>query len=180
MKAAADLSLKPGDDPGKGTADYNMIVSFAKLLDPNSVVREGEVQSASMTEGQIAQFKGWLNSWKEQGKLDDDVRRAIMDQSQNAIQAFYDQARTKRDWISGIAQRHGVNPDDVVSPLAAFEGYKAPEQTPPSNPKLDTAVDPPMLQDGKTVDKDKLVAGQTYKFDGGHSAKWTGTGWLPQ
>jgi hypothetical protein len=122
MQEASKIALAdPGSDtPGKGAADYNMIVGFAKLLDPQSVVREGEVSSASNLGGMLDTVQGWLNHWKSQGKLDDDVRRAIMTQANSRMKAYYDQAKTKRDWIIGIANRNKVNPDDVVPPLAAF------------------------------------------------------------
>ena len=60
IKEAAAISLDPDADvPGKGAADYNMIVGFAKLLDPNCVVREGEVKSAS-DDRRHARHRQWL------------------------------------------------------------------------------------------------------------------------
>jgi hypothetical protein len=124
MKEAANTALSPESTvEGKGAADYNMIVGFAKLLDPNSVVREGEVQSASMTGGQLEQLNGWLNQWRSAGSLSDSVRRGIMTQANSRMGAYYDQVKQKRDWISGIATRNKINPDDVVPPLPAFQPY---------------------------------------------------------
>jgi hypothetical protein len=125
MQDAAKIALADGpndqNSEGRGAADYNMIVGFAKLLDPNSVVREGEVQSATNLGGKIDMVQSWINSFKANGgKLTPELRRAIMTQGSIRMQGYYDQAKAKRDWISGIATRNNVNPDDVVPPLAAF------------------------------------------------------------
>jgi hypothetical protein len=128
MKEAAKTSLgKTADEQGKGAADYNMIVGFAKLLDPNSVVREGEVTSASNLGGYIDTVKGWLNQWKANGgKLDNNVRLAIMDQANSRMKSYYDQVRSKHDWITGVASRHNVLPQDVVAPLGEFGAWEKP------------------------------------------------------
>jgi hypothetical protein len=125
MQDAAKIALADGpndqNSEGRGAADYNMIVGFAKLLDPNSVVREGEVQSATNLGGKIDMVQSWINSFKANGgKLTPELRRAIMTQGSIRMQGYYDQAKGKRDWISGIATRHGQDPNDVVPPLAEF------------------------------------------------------------
>jgi hypothetical protein len=146
MQEAATTALSPeGTVEGKGAADYNMIVGFAKLLDPNSVVREGEVQSASMTGGQLDMLNGWLNQWKGEGMLSDNVRKAIMTQANSRMQSYYDQVRAKRDWITGIATRNKVNPDDVVPPLADFTPWAGPEEADPANPDTPPDIDPNRL-----------------------------------
>lgn len=132
MQDAAKLALDPAaDTKGRGTADYNMIVGFAKLLDPGSVVREGEVQSASMTEGMLNQVQSMLNQWTSNGQLNDETRRAIMTQANSRMRSYYDQAATKRQWVTGVAQRHGVNPDDVVPPMPAWKDWGEQAQNPP-------------------------------------------------
>jgi hypothetical protein len=133
MKEAAALSLNPeATVEGKGAADYSMIVGYAKLLDPNSVVREGEVKSASLTGGVLDQLNGWLNQWKSQGMLSDSVRRGIMVQANSRMKSYYDQAAEKRKWIEGIALRNNLNPDDIVPPLPGFQGWEteAPQVDP--------------------------------------------------
>lgn len=131
MKQAASLSLSPETDAkGKGTADYNMIVGFAKLLDPNSVVREGEVKSASMTEGMLNQVQSMLNQWTSKGMLDDGTRRAIMTQADSRMRSYYDQVKQRHSWISEIATRHKQDPRDVVPPLAEYQGWQQ-EEAPP-------------------------------------------------
>jgi hypothetical protein len=127
MKEAAATSLsKDAGEEGKGAADYNMIVGYAKLLDPNSVVREGEVQSATNLGGMKDTVQGWLNTWLSQGKLSDPVRRAIMKEGFSRIKAYSDQVKTKRDWLSGVAERHGIKAEDVVAPFTEATPFEEP------------------------------------------------------
>lgn len=141
MKEAANTALDPRTDThGKGVADYNMIVAYAKLLDPGSVVREGEVDSVRATGGPADYLIGYINAINKQGSLSDDVRRGVMKEANSRMKAYYDQAKGKRDWISGIATRHNVLPDDVVPPLGEFQPWGAPEPEPdPNAPKTTVA-----------------------------------------
>jgi hypothetical protein len=141
MKEAANTALDPRTDThGKGVADYNMIVAYAKLLDPGSVVREGEVDSVRATGGPADYLIGYINAINKQGSLSDDVRRGVMKEANSRMKAYYDQAKGKRDWISGIATRHNVLPDDVVPPLGEFQPWGAPEPEPDPNAPAVTAT----------------------------------------
>ena len=124
MQRSAQIALNPdGGVEGKGAADYDMIVGWAKLLDPNSVVRDNEVDSASMTGGMISQINGLLNKWKSQGSLDNATRRAIMTQASSRMRGYYDQAKSKHDWITQIATENKVPVHHVVPPLREFKDW---------------------------------------------------------
>ena len=140
MQEAAKTAMSTSDVEGKGVADYNMVVGFAKLLDPGSVVREGEVETVRATGGPADYLIGYLNTIKGEGSLSDGVRRGIMTEANSRMAAYYAQAREKRDWIKGIATRHGMNPDDVLPPLADFvpwgeEPAASDDTTPPADPE---------------------------------------------
>jgi hypothetical protein len=173
MKQSAQVALNPSADvAGKGAADYDMIVGWAKLLDPNSVVREGEVQSASMTGGMIGQINGMLNRIKSQGSLDDDTRRAIMTQANTRMSAYHQAVTQKRDWLSGVATRNRMRPEDVVAPLGEFQpwGEQSAQQAEP------VPDDPKLLVPGKTY---KDSSGTVRRFNGGDpfdTKSWTSVG----
>ena len=91
------------------------------------------MKSAGDLGGYINTVNSWLNKWKEERRqIDDTIRESIMQQSQLLMHGYYNAAKQKRDWISGIAQRNKVNPDDVVPPLPEFQGWQR-----------DTSNDPP-------------------------------------
>lgn len=137
MQDAAKIALdQSGDAAGRGAADHNLVVGYAKLLDPKSVVREGEVTSATMTDGEIGQIKSWLNQWTENGgSLTDEIRRGIMVQASSRMAAYHKQASDYRNWIVDVSKRNNVNSDDVVPPLGAFTPWA--ETPPPDQPPAD-------------------------------------------
>lgn len=164
MKDAASRSLDPSiDTKGKGASDYNIIVGLAKLLDPNSVVREGEVQSASNLGGMIDTINGYLKTVASQGSLSDDVRRSLLTEGYSRIKAYHDQVKAKHDWLSGVATRHGIDPNDVVAPLGDVTPYG---ETPPADPNAPAPPRAPATKDGQ-IDTTNLVPGQVYSFDDG-------------
>jgi len=110
-----------------GGADYNMVIGLAKLLDPNSVVREGEVESVRKTGGAADYLLSYVTNLAGGGSLTPEQRRGLMNTAYSRIKSYHDQARQKRDWIVGIAQRHNLNPDDIVPPLAELAPWAADE-----------------------------------------------------
>jgi hypothetical protein len=124
IKSAATRSLDPSADAkGKVASDYALIQGLAKILDPTSVVREGEVKAATDLGGLLDTLNGYLNKIKSEGSLTDDVRRSLITEAYSRIQGYYNQVKTKRDWLSGVATRHGINPDDIVAPLAELTPF---------------------------------------------------------
>jgi hypothetical protein len=78
------------------------------------------------------------------------------------MKAYYDQARASHDWISDVAKRHNVDPNDVVPPLADFSPYE------------EVRRDPIKL----TIDADisKSQPNQPYEFPNGWIGEWSGQG----
>lgn len=99
-----------------GPRDLSLVFSFMKGLDPNSVVRESEYETAAKSgnifAGAFAKFNGYLKP--EGGFLPTSVRaqfQNLVNQRLNAQQVTYDNyAKQYRE----IAARQGLNPDNVV------------------------------------------------------------------
>ncbi len=106
--------------------DQSLIVSFARMLDPNSVVREGEFVVAASNE---AAFTRLVNDIKRQfgvdgaGRLSDQGRARLREEMRNLVvnrfKAPYDQSR---QMYEGYARASGIDPALVVGqpPEAAF------------------------------------------------------------
>jgi hypothetical protein len=129
MKDAAKTAIGH-TGPNVGSADLNMVVGLAKILDPTSVVREGESESVKKTGGAADYLVSYYNQLVQGGQLTDDIRRGIMNTGQSRMGAYHKQAKEMHDWISGIATRHNVPPEDVVPPLAEFSPYAEESATP--------------------------------------------------
>jgi hypothetical protein len=99
-----------------GPADLSLVFSFMKGLDPNSVVRESEYDTAAKSgnifAGAFARFNGYLKEGG--GFLPENVRtqfQNLVNQKLHAQQIAYD---NYAEYYRGIARRQGLNPDNVV------------------------------------------------------------------
>lgn len=99
-----------------GPADLALVYTFMKGLDPNSVVRESEydmaAKSGNIFKGWAAKFNGYLN--ENGGILPDNVKtefQNLVNQRLQAQQLSYDNFAGS---IRAIAERQGLNPDNVV------------------------------------------------------------------
>ena len=96
-----------------GASDLNMIYALGKALDPNSVVREGELQMAGNTGSFGDKLKGLYKTVSSGGNLDPKVKQELLVQIESRTYAQkkqYDQVKAR---YSSIAKKSGVNPDDL-------------------------------------------------------------------
>lgn len=97
--------------------DLSLIYSFAKLMDPTSVVREGEAASVAGTDtiaGQIeARLKKELGGG---GTFSPEARNGLLREMQNRVAAYNDQYNLQRQRYQANAQAFGVDPARVVGP----------------------------------------------------------------
>lgn len=99
-----------------GPADVNAIFAFMKALDPNSVVRESEYETAAKSgnlfQGVFTKFNGYFKD--KGGILPENVKQEF----QNLIgQKLASQAASYNNVAKqtrAIVQRQGLNPDNVV------------------------------------------------------------------
>lgn len=99
------------------TGDQALITAYAKMLDPGSVVREQEFSTVAAGDSAVGQMVAKLNKEfgaDSAGLLRPEIRARIREEMQNLAANYndsYNQARTQ--W-GDIAQRNGVQPDEVV------------------------------------------------------------------
>ncbi|MHC2016257.1 hypothetical protein [Methylobacterium sp. CM6247] len=104
-------------DPGKVTpaSDMSLVFGFMKMLDPTSVVREGEYATAKNATGIPDQIANMYNKALKGEFLTMAQREDLVRQSQE----LYNTARGNAEGLSnqyrGIAGRYGVNPDNVIA-----------------------------------------------------------------
>jgi hypothetical protein len=107
-------ALRSPDTPA---GDQDMIYAFAKIMDPNSVVREGEANSVAQlgTLGQqiVGNLRKQLSS---EGKFTPELRVQLRNTLAQRI-GEYDRAyNSERGFYRDIAKRNGLNPDDIIGP----------------------------------------------------------------
>lgn len=144
--------VKSSSASNTGAGDLAMLYGFMKLLDPNSVVRETEFQMAQSA-GSIPERMraAWLRVISGQ-RLDPDVRAQFVKEAE----AINRQNTADHAKMSGtyrrIAERGGLNPENVVVDYSAAEPEPAPEQqTGGTQPAMLGGIPNPMLNSNPPV-----------------------------
>lgn len=107
--------------------DQSLITSYAKMLDPNSAVREGEFATTAGTENQFNQLRARIArelGVDGGGMLSEDGRRRVRAEMRNLVEQRFRPAyeRDRADY-TGLAQEYGYNPALVVGtdPFTSYE-----------------------------------------------------------
>lgn len=99
-------------------ADLNLVYSFATLMDPGSVVREGEMGMVRATQTASDQVKALVAMVTGGQRLSPEARRNLVDQMSVRYDAYKGVHDQLADAFGGIAERGGMKRDNVVVPLA--------------------------------------------------------------
>jgi hypothetical protein len=99
-------------------ADLHMIYMLAKIYDPNSVVREGEVATAANTSPAMEKWWGLYNKqMNAQSALSDRARTSFIEEGYKAAGAHYAAAEGLIKYAGERAGRQGLDPRNVMPPL---------------------------------------------------------------
>lgn len=110
----AGLRDKP--DPNNSD-DLALIYAYVKLLDPGSVVREGEIklaQAATPLTGKLVQKYNILHKSKN-GILDPNTRKDYLSAAELLFKGASEAARPEVERVSGSAEAHGILPERVLN-----------------------------------------------------------------
>lgn len=99
-----------------GTSDYALAVAFAKILDPGSVAREGEVAAVQNAGARVpALGQALKNAVTGEGSLTPEVRQQI---AELATQIYTERAGAAQTTLQGytrLAEQAGVPPEFIYS-----------------------------------------------------------------
>lgn len=119
MQAAADPSAK---------GDLTMVYSFIKALDPESVVREGEIALVNSNRSIPDQIKGYAQKLATGKNLLPEERADLIKQAQTLTQTDYKRSRNDVKAYRDNAGRLGLDPDLYApDPYAGFKPASATE-----------------------------------------------------
>lgn len=107
-----------------GFSDYGLIVSFVKVLDPGSVVKEGEVKAAESNMGQLIQRFGAQieNAFKGEGSLTPEMRQRLIDTAASLYQNRKDTAFATIEKARATASNMNLNFENVMWGAVPKEG----------------------------------------------------------
>ena len=115
------VSVREAAKDTSGASDLNLIYGMGKIMDPNSVVREGELQMAGNTGNLGQRLQGYYKSIANGGKLPPAVKQDLLNQIESRAkpqQMLYENTKKK---YTEIAKRNNLNPEDLF-----VEGITAP------------------------------------------------------
>lgn len=128
------------------TADIDMVYGLATILDPESVVREGEFATIRAAQSIPDRFKGEIQYLFEgKGRLSAEAREKLMEIAANRMNSYRTQAMGEADRFRGLAKSYGMNGDLVSKNFPEVEIYRRPAvgqpETRPNVQKLEWGPD---------------------------------------
>jgi hypothetical protein len=106
-------------------SDQALIMTFNKILDPTSVVRESEFARTGDSQGLVDQAAGWFAKLLEGGSgLDDTGRSAVYKMSELISQAAIVDKFIKVKEYEDLAGIGNISQENINSIFPGFEGFK--------------------------------------------------------
>ena len=116
----------PKSDDEKGAADLAIVYGYMKLLDPGSVVREGEFATAESAGGAWAKVGNLYNKVLTGQRLTDNQRQVFLGQAKKMYIAEKSKHDAFKSGIGRIASGYGLNTDNIFVGDAAMPNATAP------------------------------------------------------
>lgn len=126
MAQAAPIYRSMFEAAGRDTkaADLNMVYGLGKIMDPGSVVREGEIVLANDTQGLGDRLNGMIRSIQGEGRLRPEARMAIMQEAHGRMGSYKQMFDQDAQQFRGIVERNRMNPADVIPDFGTFDKYE--------------------------------------------------------
>ncbi|UXN69906.1 hypothetical protein N8A98_22305 [Devosia neptuniae] len=113
-------------------SDLNLVYGLGKIMDPGSVVREGEMVMVSNTSSLPDWLQGWIASVNGGAKLTPETRKAILDEAYSRISGYDGMFKQDMQQYQGIADRYRINPDDIIPQFSPYEQWSPPDLADPA------------------------------------------------
>ncbi|MEF3133013.1 hypothetical protein OS035_16255 [Rhizobium sp. 268] len=119
-------------------SDLNLVYGLGKIMDPNSVVREGEMVMVNNTSSLPDWLQGAINSVNGGSRLEPATRTAILNEARSRMTAYRGALDNDISQYRGIIGRRGMNEADVLPTLGDIP--EVPSLMPP--PAADVGAPP--------------------------------------
>lgn len=139
-----------GQNAKTGAGDLAIVYGYMKMLDPTSVVREGEFATAEKTAGVPEQVRILYNKVLSGERLSDTVRGNFLGMSDGLYKRAEADVAKVQEQYKTLAQRYKLRPENVI----IDQGIATPPPQQPNLPRFNPA--PRGMQDvinGRGVDK---------------------------
>jgi len=110
-------SMKEAQQRPSRAADLNMVYALAKIMDPGSVVREGEMVMVNNTQGIGDRLAGYIQSLNGGAMLTPEARQRIIEEAQSRYKGLEQSYKALEDHYGGMADRFNLRREDVIVPI---------------------------------------------------------------
>lgn len=115
--------------------DLDLVYGLAKIMDPDSAVREGEFATVRNATNVPEWVKGWGQYLIEgKGKLSPGTRQQMIETARNRIGAYRQQAVGDAERYGVLAKRYGMDPGLIRREFPELETYTPPAAAPGAAP----------------------------------------------
>lgn len=97
-----------------GASDIALVFGYMKVLDPNSVVREGEFATAANAGGVSETIRNIYNRVRKGTLLTDTVRKQFIASARTQFQPYLQQQEQREASFTSLAGSYGLDPTKVV------------------------------------------------------------------
>ena len=109
--------IKAANQDNTGASDIAMVYSFMKMLDPTSVVREGEFATAENAGGVPQQIQSLYNKVINGQRLAPEVRQQFVQQADRQYQEQYNTYKQVQKTYQNLAGQYQLDPAKVAPDL---------------------------------------------------------------
>jgi len=106
-------------------SDLNLVYGLGKIMDPNSVVREGEMVMVKNTASLPDWLQGAIASLNGGAALTPETRQAIMTEAFGRVQGYDNAFKQDTTQYRGIVERNKFNPEDVIPSFGTYQPWKS-------------------------------------------------------
>jgi len=107
-----------------GANDLAIIFGYMKVLDPGSVVREGEFANAENTAGVPDRIRNIYNKLREGQRLSDPQRANFIASARTQFAPYIDAQAANENRYRGLSDAYGFKPDNVVTSYLPKKGSR--------------------------------------------------------
>lgn len=111
-----DSMVKTAKNDSKAS-DLNLVYGLGKIMDPTSVVREGEMIMVNNTAGLTDQMQGWINAVNGGARLTPDTRAAIMKEAQSRVGSYKTMYDNDTGQYRDLAKHYSINERDILGDI---------------------------------------------------------------
>ena len=98
-----------------GAADLDLVYGIGKIMDPNSVVREGEMVMVNKASPFAEMLQGYINNISGQGKLTPETRSRLLEMARTRMGELRSAHDEIFGGVSARAKERGIDPNRVVT-----------------------------------------------------------------